>query len=224
MNGKIITSFLLGAIAGGAGTYVYLTKIKKIEYNVIEPVEEEVSPAPTSGEIQNEGIEPADETLIDPSADNDLLQYYKDKGASEETIIDYRKFAAAAEEGTDEDEDAKITVERVDPAKVVKNRDVKFEISEEDAMIRDDYSNAIVAVYDDGAIVDETNGIVVVYKQEEVEEFIGTELIDSFKEDESKETMFVENAMYGTIYEVYKRHEDFHEDYVDEVYENADEE
>ena len=91
-------------------------------------------------------------------------------------------------------------------------------------MIRDDYDNAIVAVYDDGSVVDETNGNVIVYEHEDVEDFIGTELMDSFKEDESKDSMFVENAMYGTIYEVYKRHEDFHEDYVDEVYENADEE
>lgn len=214
MNTKILMSFLAGAVAGGAGMYVYLTKYKKIEYEVIEPkIEPEVEEnVVEDGNVVEEVSEA--ELSDDPTSENDFMAYYKERGASDEPVIDYRSFSKEIERAKDGAE-----IIRVDVSKIVKDRGpMKFEITEEQAMYREEeFDTAIISLYDDGAVVDETNGMEVRYEEEEVDDFIGAALIEEFANDSEKDDLFVENVMYGTIYEIHKRHGNYSQDYIDEV-------
>ena len=193
MKGNLIVSFLFGAIAGAAGTYYYLTKIKKIEYDVIPPKSED------DDEVE-ESEEEEEKEIFDPEEvpDIDLMDYYKQKEEDdgEIEVIDYRQFSSAAE--------------RPDPAQVVKERaPMKYEITEEEFIDEErkeqHMDTAVLAVYADGAIVDESGGMETVYADFEIDDFIGLDLIKQFVDDSDRESMYVRNIMYGTDYELYKK-------------------
>lgn len=203
-NGKLVLSFIVGAVSGGAGVYVYLTKIKKIEYEVIEPeesiyVEEENEDGETEWVQYNKTQNKLDPEVADAS-EVDLMDFYKQKESEETTTnIDYRQFVNS--------------VERPDPARVPKERTYTFELSEEEYRDREleaemngkPLSVSVVAVYGDGIVVDESDGKETMYTASDIEDYMGSKIIEDFIENEDKDEIYIWNAKYGIYYEVYKK-------------------
>lgn len=194
MKGKLFAAFVMGAVAGAAGTYAYLTKIKKIEYEVVEPVMDEGEETTTNEETEDQEEE---------TPDQDLMAYYQNKALDEDTIVDYTKFAETVSNVTDG-----TSVERRDPKEIEKRESKKYIISEEEYREECEeeqlIDTAAISVYSDGAVIDETNGMEIEYSEEEIDDFIGSDLMEMFKKDDST-VMYVKNEKYRTIYEVCKK-------------------
>ena len=208
MNTKIIASFIAGAATGGVGMYIYLTKFKKIEYEVIEPKESiYIEEENEEGEKEWRQYGKTDKVLEtkEEIPDVDLMDYYRQKEESgEETpMMDYQQFA----------KDAEKAFERPDPAQVPKKREVTTIITEEEFLEERDkedlgerhMSSAVICVYSDGICVDETSGEEHVYMKDEVDDFMGYENIQKFIDNPDQDTIYIRNLAYGIDYEVYKK-------------------
>jgi len=201
MIGKLIGSFVAGAAVGGAGVYIYLTKYKKIEYEVVRPAVEE-SQNEEELEIDDEDAEKLRQAFNgeqDPP-DKELMDYFKEAQNNVDTqIIDYGAFSRSAD--------------IPDPSEVPKEKaPIVYEIEQEyfidnEAVGHEKYT---IALYDDGAVVDETDARDEVWKEDEIESYLTFDLLDDFKNDERDE-MYIRNLMFGADYEVYKKHENWAE-------------
>ena len=187
--------FALGAIAGGTGMYYYLKKNNKIEYEIIKPAtDEKESP---KEEVE---VETADEPQND-FHEGDIMDFYNEAVNNVDShYIDYTAI---------EDGEPKIVRPKVED--VPETRDCIYEISEEDFIEGEPgYDKDTFAYYEgDGSLVDETGGMSELV--DDVKNTISDELFDQFVHDPDVDVMYVRNEMYGTLFEVYKRMENYGE-------------
>lgn len=208
MNMKLIASFVCGAVSGGVGTYIYLTKYKKIEYEVIEPKESiYVEEENDQGDTEWRQYGKTDKVLetVEEVPDADLMDFYKQKESEETTtMVDYQGFAKAAKE--------KAAEGRPDPAQVPKKRETTMVISDEEFEMERTkeelgqrfMESAVIALYSDGTCVDESDGSEHEYSDSEADDFLGYENIQKFM-DSDKQEIIIRNVEYGIDYQVYKK-------------------
>ena len=200
MIGKLL-SFTAGVAVGGIGVYVYLTKYKKIEYEIVRPAIQ----TPQNEEPDYDNMEIADEEAakikeaitedVEPT-DKDLMDYFEAaKDSTDKETIDYSSFSKS-----------EIQAERA--AIFSDETPTVFEISVEEYSDQGApfHNKATIAVYDDGAFVDETGGGEEVWYESDIDNFLSKKLADDFV-DSDRQSIVIRNLVFGTDYDIYKRHE-----------------
>lgn len=210
MIAKYIGMFVAGAAVGGTGMYIYLTKFKKVEYEIVRPAvsstneEESQNDEYDDFELSDEDAErikdavKAEREEQEDPPDKDLMEYFKEAQNNVDTqTIDYSSFSRPSSETPD-------------PSKVPKEKaPIVYEIEQEDFIDNEAFGHEkyTVALYDDDAVVDETDARDEAWVEEDIESYITFDLLDMFKNDVTRDEMYVRNLMFGADYEVYKRHE-----------------
>lgn len=217
ISSKNIGMFLLGASVGGAGMYVYLTRIKKIEFTKI--VHEEF--IPKNKEVKVEEVDEQEEEKVI----NDTTNSESDSNVSTE-YIDYTKKVMIYEKGEaykekdEEDEEeappSKGTIARrkreADPMIVERDNDSEdpanksYEISEEeywsDGGYKSDYDKEDIELWEDGFIYQGST----CNPELDPLDCIGINnvnmLIERYKEDHSKTDAFFRNDEWAKDWEV----------------------
>lgn len=202
---KGIGLFLCGAAAGAIGTYLYMTKHNKIEYELVAmPSERDKDDTETNSESKEERDSKITVERVDPDEE------IKEAVGDADKVIAYHKYAAVSdtEEPTDEEIDA-----AAEAYQKQHEEDLSFEPEEitenQFDETRLDFSKESVCVYQDGVVVSEED---VAYLGSTTDDgidpidnsYFGEELLEAFLADESRDQMFIRNRKIGVDYELLK--------------------
>lgn len=197
MYNKIINGILLftaGAIVGGTGTYFYLKKFNKIEYEIIKPAIKEQSK--TEPEEKGEEHVSAEIVDYDEMTDGNIMDYYNEAANNVDSHhIDYSAINRPKVEDV--------------PEKTPKI----YEITQEDFINCDlGFEQDTFILYEgDMTFVDETNGSSSPIHTDDIQSTISEELFEKFRDDSDIDVMYIRNLMYGTDYELCKRNDSYSE-------------
>ncbi len=202
---KGIGIFLCGAAAGAIGTYMYMTKHNKIEYELVAvPSERDADSEKANVESKEESDSKITVERVDPDEE------IKEAVGNVDRVIAYHKYAAVSdtEEPTDEELDA-----AAEAYQRQHEEDLSFEPEEitenQFDETRLDFSKESVCVYQDGVVVSEED---VAYLGSTTDDgidpidnsYFGEELLEAFLEDTSRDQMFIRNRKIGVDYELLK--------------------
>lgn len=202
---KGIGIFLCGAAAGTIGTYLYMTKHNKIEYELVAvPGERDADSEKANAESKEERDSKITVERVDPDEE------IKEAVGDADRVIAYHKYATVSdtEDPTDEEIDA-----AAEAYQRQHEEDLSFEPEEitenQFDETRLDFSKESVCVYQDGVVVSEED---VAYLGSTTDDgidpidnsYFGEELLEAFLADESRDQMFIRNRKIGVDYELLK--------------------
>lgn len=178
---KGILLFIAGGAVGSAGTYFYLKRNNKIEY-------EYVKPASAKPDDKEEETKEEPKITVD-MVDGDIMAYYNEAVSNVETsFIDYTKIDRPKVEDVPKEK-------RPNIVELTEQEFIDGELG---------FEKRTYAYYEgDGSLIDETEGTDEAI--DDAENTISKELLEKFKNDPDSPEMYVRNLMYGTDYEIYKK-------------------
>lgn len=178
---KGILLFIAGGAVGSAGTYFYLKRNNKIEYEYVKPA---------SAKPDDKGEETKEEPRITVDmVDGDIMAYYNEAASNVETsFVDYTKIDRPKVEDVPKEK-------RPNIVELTEQEFIDGELG---------FEKRTYAYYEgDGSLIDETEGTDEAI--DDAENTIGKELLEKFQNDPDSPEMYVRNLMYGTDYEIYKK-------------------
>ena len=178
---KGILLFIAGGAVGSAGTYFYLKRNNKIEY-------EYVKPASAKPDDKEEETKEEPKITVD-MVDGDIMAYYNEAASNVETsFVDYTKIDRPKVEDVPKEK-------RPNIVELTEQEFIDGELG---------FEKRTYAYYEgDGSLIDETEGTDEAI--DDAESTIGKELLEKFQNDPDSAEMYVRNLMYGTDYEIYKK-------------------
>lgn len=178
---KGILLFIAGGAVGSAGTYFYLKRNNKIEY-------EYVKPASAKPDDKEEETKEEPKITVD-MVDGDIMAYYNEAASNVETsFVDYTKIDRPKVEDVPKEK-------RPNIVELTEQEFIDGELG---------FEKRTYAYYEgDGSLIDETEGTDEAI--DDAENTIGKELLEKFQNDPDSAEMYVRNLMYGTDYEIYKK-------------------
>lgn len=178
---KGILLFIAGGAVGSAGTYFYLKRNNKIEY-------EYVKPASAKPDDKEEETKEEPKITVD-MVDGDIMAYYNEAASNVETsFVDYTKIDRPKVEDVPKEK-------RPNIVELTEQEFIDGELG---------FEKRTYAYYEgDGSLIDETEGTDEAI--DDAENTIGKELLEKFQNDPDSPEMYVRNLMYGTDYEIYKK-------------------
>lgn len=178
---KGILLFIAGGAVGSAGTYFYLKRNNKIEY-------EYVKPASAKPDDKEEETKEEPKITVD-MVDGDIMAYYNEAANNVETsFVDYTKIDRPKVEDVPKEK-------RPNIVELTEQEFIDGELG---------FEKRTYAYYEgDGSLIDETEGTDEAI--DDAENTIGKELLEKFQNDPDSAEMYVRNLMYGTDYEIYKK-------------------
>lgn len=181
--------FAAGAIAGSVGTYFYLTKNNKIEYEVIKPPMQEPVEEPNNDEavVEVDQNEP-------PVVDSDIMAYYNEAANNVDSTTHVVDYAAISRPKVEDIPEKKPNI---------------YEITADEFLHEDlGHDKLTYALYeDDGSLVDETDGRDELVH--DIDNQISISIFDKFRDDQDCTEIYVRNLMYGRDYEIYKNEDNY---------------
>lgn len=178
---KGILLFIAGGAVGSAGTYFYLKRNNKIEYEYVKPA---------SAKPDDKEEEATEEPKITVDmVDGDIMAYYNEAASNVETsFVDYTKIDRPKVEDVPKEK-------RPNIVELTEQEFIDGELG---------FEKRTYAYYEgDGSLIDETEGTDEAI--DDAENTIGKELLEKFQNDPDSAEMYVRNLMYGTDYEIYKK-------------------
>lgn len=208
-----VCAFVAGTAAGCAGTYYYLTKIKKIEYEVVtepkpklEEIEEKEEPTVAIEEraFDDMAVTSAVSKAMDEKLSEIMAGNYVE-GNSFDEVIDYTKFTAkeiAEDMGLQTAEVREVTPEEI--------KEQSPHMISEGQFTNNRFNCVTLCLYEgDGTVVDETNGMDAIV--DNIDDYIGSDLLAEFADDKDLDEAYIFNPKNGLYYEIYKRLEKYSE-------------
>ena len=185
--------FITGFAAGSAATYLYIKKHNVIEYEYVKPA------APVKETAKDEESDVVVKTIDEDDSQNeedvvdgDIMQYYNEAANNVNSQhLDYASISKPNVENVPEE------------------RKSIYEITGDEFLLDEPaLQKEILALYvEDGVLVRDEDDTII----DNINDAVTYALFENFQNDEDSDEIFVRNLMYGTDYQIYKRHESYEE-------------